>query len=358
MSERGWRRPRQADIAKEAGVSQATVSYVISGRTDGPNIPETTRARVLEAARRLGYVLNPVARNLAGGSTKLIGVYTFESVFPLDHHDFYHPFLVGIEAAAEAYGYDLVMFTSATGSDGRRSIYREGVNRLAITDGCVLLGKHADRGELARLRDDGFPFTYVGRREIPGGAISYSAADYASATARVVDHLAGLGHRRIAYVGTATPGEYTADRDTGFWSSVRRHALDVDGLIHPAPPGGLTVEEVRRLREDGATAFVVHDAVEALRVQDILTGLGVRVPQDCSLAALNDPPDDTPTSLELTCFRIPRREMGTEAVNLLMERLERGPEADPRSVTLPCTFIPGQSSGPAPGPVQRGSTAR
>ncbi|GII91578.1 LacI family DNA-binding transcriptional regulator [Sinosporangium siamense] len=358
MSERNWRRPRQADIAKEAGVSQATVSYVISGRTDGPEIPEGTRARVLAAARRLGYVVNPVARNLAGGSTRLIGVYTFESVFPLDHHDFYHPFLVGIEAAAEAHGYDLVLFTSATGADGRRSIYRDNVNRLALTDGCVLIGKNADRDELARLRDDGFPFTYVGRREVPGDPIGYSAADYASATAEVVDHLADLGHRRVAYLGSTTPGEYTADRDTGFWEAARRHDLDTGGLLRPVGPEGLTPADVADLYERGATAFVVHDAAEALRVVDILGTLGLRVPYDCSVAALNDPPDGTAGAAELTCFHIPRREMGVEAVNLLMERLRQGPGAQPATTTLKCTFVAGRTSGPAPESRRKGIGSR
>ena len=88
MADNAWRRPRQADIARLAGVSQATVSYVLNGRTDRPVIPQQTQERVLAAARELGYVANPSARSLAGGSNRLIGVYTFESVFPIDHHDF------------------------------------------------------------------------------------------------------------------------------------------------------------------------------------------------------------------------------------------------------------------------------
>ncbi|WP_055479856.1 LacI family DNA-binding transcriptional regulator [Sphaerimonospora mesophila] len=340
------RRPRQSDIAKLAGVSQTTVSIVINGReSDTIRIPPETRRRVFEVARSLGYVADPVARSLAGGMNHLIGVYTFESMFPMNHRDFYYPFLVGIEAAAEALGYDMLMFTSATGSDGGRSIYRDGVNRLRLADGCVLLGKETNRDDIARLRDEGFGFTLIGRRDVPG-PITYVTADYATATEEVVDHLVSLGHARIAYLTAADPSEPSADRDAGFWAARGRHGLDTDGLVLPVTKeAGPSAEEVRRLLDAGATAFVAHESVVALRLLDLLGGMGLDVPGACSVAALNDPPDAIPGP-ELTCFRIPRREMGTRAVELLVEQLESEAELDPQAVVLPCTFVAGQTSGP------------
>ncbi|MFU8852027.1 LacI family DNA-binding transcriptional regulator [Micromonospora sp. SL1-18] len=339
------RRPRQSDIARLAGVSQATVSIVINERhSDTVRIPPETRRRVLEVARSLGYVPDPVARSLAGRANRLIGVYTFESMFPMDHHDFYHPFLVGIEATAEELGYDMLMFTSATRSDGGRAIYRDGVNRLRLADGCVLLGKETDRADLARLRDEGFCFTLIGRRDVPGGGITYVTADYAAATERVVDHLVALGHERIAYLTAAEPSEPSADRDAGFWAAQARHGFPTDGFILPIhkdsdPP----VEDIKRLLTAGATAVLSHESVVAMRVIDILTGLGVDVPGDCSVAALNDPPDAAPHP-ELTGFVIPRREMGARAVQLLAQQIESPLDIDPQSVTLPCAFLAGATS--------------
>ncbi|RLK09593.1 LacI family transcriptional regulator [Micromonospora sp. M71_S20] len=356
MADNSWRRPRQADIARLAGVSQATVSYVVNGRTDGPAIPDQTRDRVLAAARELGYVANPSARSLAGGANRLIGVYTFESMFPMDHHDFYYPFLVGIEAEAEAQGYDLVLFTSATTADGRRSIFRGHTSRLGLADGCVLLGKNADRDELVQLRDDRYPFTYVGRREIPGGRISYVAADYAAATGRVVDHLVKLGHRRLAQLGPRTPGEYSADRDSGLREASARHGLDGTGLDCPIDDAGPGTDDVRRLLAAGATAFVVHEPAAALRVRAILGELGLRVPADCSLAVLNDPPGGIPEAADLTCFQIPRRGMGSRAVRLLLKQINDPRNAKPHTAVLRCTFVPGRTSGPAPAVSLKGMT--
>ncbi|MGC0252462.1 LacI family DNA-binding transcriptional regulator [Pseudactinotalea sp. Z1748] len=354
---RRTRRPRQADIAKIAGVSQATVSLVLSKKDpSGVRIPDATRRQVEEVARTLGYVANPLARSLANGRSGLIGLYTFEAVFPIDHHDFYHPFLVGIESAAEGFGHDLLMFTSATSEDGTRSIYRGGVNRLQLADGCVLLGQNMDRDAIVRLRDNGYPFVMVGRRDIPGEGVTYVTADYGDATRQVVHHLAGLGHTRIAYLPTDPPTEPTADRDAGFWAAHDAAALDSQDLVLGVDKhAGPTPQQLDRLLDAGATCFVVHEGVVAVRVLEMLTNRGLDVPGDISVAALNDPPEqhDTGDGPALTCFRIPRRQMGAESVRLLIDQIVATEPVEPVVVTLPCTFDAGNTSGTVK---QKGST--
>ncbi|GDY50016.1 hypothetical protein SVIO_006390 [Streptomyces violaceusniger] len=97
-------RPRQAEVAGLAGVSQATVSLVLSARGDGKAaaISEETRQRVLDAARSLGYVPDPAARRLAAASNNLLGVFSFTATFPTDVQHSYYPFLVGVEREAAA----------------------------------------------------------------------------------------------------------------------------------------------------------------------------------------------------------------------------------------------------------------
>jgi transcriptional regulator with XRE-family HTH domain len=85
------RRVRQSDIAKLAGVSQTTVSLVLSGNPAGGGLPEETRRRVLETADRLGYVPDPAARRLAAGRSFLIGLHTFTATFPVDLRSSYYP---------------------------------------------------------------------------------------------------------------------------------------------------------------------------------------------------------------------------------------------------------------------------
>src|SRR5512139_2845889 len=132
--------PRQSDIARATGVSQATVSIILTGRAAENSIPLITQRKVLEAATELGYVPNVNARSLRGGRNGLIGVHTFEPVFPIRSDDYYNEFLIGIEEQAVQMGLDLVLFASTQREDGTRSIYGKGSNRLRVADGAVLLG--------------------------------------------------------------------------------------------------------------------------------------------------------------------------------------------------------------------------
>ena len=141
MSDATSRRITQRDIARLAGVSQTTVSLVLNNRSsEETRIPEETRARVLSVIRETGYVADPVARRLADRHNRILGVFTYEPVFPSATADFYHPFLVGIEECAERLGCDLLLLTSVPVIDGRRRIYHED-NRLRLADGCILLGR-------------------------------------------------------------------------------------------------------------------------------------------------------------------------------------------------------------------------
>jgi DNA-binding LacI/PurR family transcriptional regulator len=236
------RRPRIADVARLAKVSPAVVSIVVNGRTDSTiRISPETKLRVWQAVQETGYVANPVAQRLAHGKNRLLGVFTHEPVFPVDQRSFYYPFLVGIEREAEARGYDLLLFTSAHGADGVRSIFRDGANRLLVASGSVLLGWAQDRGEIRRLAEANYPFTYVGRREIEGLSIPFAAADYAAATEQIVDHLVQLGHRRILYLSSLPEREAGIDRRLGFVRAMLRHGLELPATLSTRhDPGDIT----------------------------------------------------------------------------------------------------------------------
>lgn len=347
---RRQQRPRQADVARLAGVSPAIVSLVVNGRVDGNvRISAETQGRVREAVRRLGYVPNPVARSLAGGRNHLLGVFTYEPVFPLQQQNFYYPFLVGIEEEAEAQGYDLVLFTRANGAGGRRVIYQGGVNHLQLADGAVLLGTNEDREELTRLLRDGFPFVFVGRREVSGGEVSYAAADYAGATVDLVSRLVEQGHRRIAHIRLPGDNESAQDREAGYRLAHERFGLPLDErAIHHGGPEDITPELVGCSLAGGITAFVVADTRLAARLLEVARLLGKEAPRDFSLATQGDTAGDAEAIPGVTTFAIPRREMGAAAVRLLVERLARPADPGPRRITLPCAFVPGRTVGEAP----------
>jgi DNA-binding LacI/PurR family transcriptional regulator len=348
---RGNGYPRQADIARLAGVSQATVSMVINDREGVRHrIGEETRRRVWEAVEQLGYVGNPAARVLAGGRSQVVGIYTFEPVFPVDFRDFYYPFLLGIEEEAEEQGYNLLLFTSASGDDRQRRIYRDGVNQLRVADGCVLLGRGGDRAELERLTREPFPIVFIGRRELGDQGCAYVGADYAAATAELVHHLADLGHDRVAYLGWSDTGEPTIDRRRGYEQARQERGWEPDeALVHQLPDTQISEGLVADLLDRGATAVIAQDDVVAERVMRLASSLGRSVPDDLSIVVLGDPPRGGPSAHDWTGFTIPRQEMGRRALRSLVSQLDDGPGAERRQLLLPCTLHHGSTAAPPPG---------
>ncbi|MGP2436110.1 LacI family DNA-binding transcriptional regulator [Streptomyces sp. JW3] len=345
------RRSTQRDIAQRAGVSQATVSLVISGGATSAQIAEPTRRAVLAAAEELGYAANVAARSLKGGRNRLLGLYTFESVFPTDQRDFYYPFLLGVEEETARQGYDLLLFCSGA-ARAERSIYAGGTNRLKIADGCVLLGRNVRREELSALVREDFPVVFVGRREVDGGELSYVAADYVAATAALVAQLARLGHRRILYLRAQEDGEPTRDRAEGYRRGLAEAGLAQDEALVRVltDPAELTAERLAGWIDGLGSTAVLVEPTEDARLTGALAVLAdterVRFPADCSLALLGDPPGWTPEARDWTRFSLPRARMAGEAVRVLVELLDQD-TPEPRRLTVPCAFVPGDSIGPA-----------
>lgn len=306
-------RSTQADVAAMAGVSQATVSFVLNDSAPvGVRISDETRDRVREAIRITGYSANPVAQRLAGGRNQILGVFTYEATFPRGGRDFYGAFLVGIEHAAEKLGVDMLLFTSARVVDGRRRLTRDGWQRLGIADGCLLLGQQEDRGELQHLLDTNYPFVFIGRRESAGGRLPYVGADYVSATARQVDRLVALGHARIGYAGEQGADQPTVDRVAGYRDAMRAHGLP-PRFVDLGDPAAAATEVAER----GLTALLLAPESYPDRLVDELARLDMRVPSDVSVLLLGQPHHVREGSPAWSGFAVPREEMGARAVVLL-----------------------------------------
>jgi DNA-binding LacI/PurR family transcriptional regulator len=337
------RRATQSDVAKHAGVSPAIVSAVVNGRQYGNiRISERTRLRVLESVRTLGYSPNIAARNLAGGTNRLLGVFSWQRLFPLLQEDFFYEFLVGIEEAAEEAGYNLLMLCAAKDETGARSLYPTGANGLQLADGGLLLGWDEKYDQIRRLQDERYPFVFVGERHIEGVEASWVGAGYLETTAAIVDRLAVLGHRRIGLlVQAGTPNEAVAGRRAGFQAGVDRNPAvgsqtAAFGSSAAGDPTGVADagEALRWVRDRRLTAVVVESSAVAVELRAAAAATGLSVPDDFSLIGLSGSPE-VPGVENLTELSIPRREMGREAVHLLVRRLASAP--GPLTVTLPCT---------------------
>ena len=320
----GRRTPRQTDIARIAGVSQATVSVVLGGNRTGVRLSERTRLRVLEAAEKLGYVPDPIATRLASSRNNLIGVYRFTPAAPADA---YHPILAGIETEAEALGKDLIMFTASSAERDHL-----GIRRTRLADGCLFLGRDVPVAPVRALAASGFRIVYIGHQPELGDDIPYVDGDYVTASANVVTQLVRAGHRRIRYLCTSA----SDDRAQGVLAGAARHGLDPCGLV--VPTGEATP---RTWADEGVTALIVTSALYS-DVDGALRSASLSVPGDFSLAVLGTP------GPEVSGFEVPRQAIGREAVRLLVTLLDSDEDLPAPHRLLPCRPVPGETIAEIP----------
>lgn len=324
----------QRDIAKLAGVSQAAVSLILNGGAEQARLSAETRERVMAVIQGTGYVADPLARQMHKKGNQLLGVFTYEPVFPNAQADFYTPFLLGIEEEAERLGYDLLLFTSTPVENGRRKLFRK-ESRLRLADGCIVIGREQDHDELAKLAADNYPFVAIGRRDDDSGAIPFVGADYVSVIRELVRQACGLGHNHLLYVGEGSGAESLVDRWQGF-----SQAVAADGLTgNRIAPMGEASAIIEQALASGASVLFCEVASDALalarEVESRQLGSRLSVVAMGSAASLSAP------TLRLSGFELPREEMGRQSVRILSAIVEN--RSTERQTLLRPTVVDGQT---------------
>ena len=334
----------QKEIAKRAGVSQATVSLIVNASPLAlERIPAETRERVERVIEDTGYVADPVARRMVKGENRILGVFTYEPAFPSGQADFYAPLLRGIEEAAEALGYDLLLLTAAARSpDGRKHLLDKN-NRLRLADGCLLLGSQFDRDELAHLLKQDYPFVSVGRRDDAGGLVRYVGADYVSATRKLVRQAAALSHRKFGYVYAKGPAEALADRWRGFIEGLPGDAEIV--YVNEKKPINVA-ETFDAVMASGATVVLFGELLDAVRFEELAVLRGVSVPDQLSIIVLGNDGGVERPGRKFLSFNVPRTDMARIATEMLVGLLQNRDEKG--QIMLTCASIAGDTLGPAP----------
>jgi DNA-binding LacI/PurR family transcriptional regulator len=330
----------QRDIARLAGVSQATVSLVLNdAKAAAGRIPGETRDRVHKAIRATGYVADPIARRMAKGLNRILGVFTYEPAFPSAQADFFAPFLFGIEETAQRLGYDLLLLTGSPTARGKRKIFHE-TNRLRLADGCVVLGRDMDRDELKRLVSGDYPFVAVGRRDPIGTSeVPFVGAAYEPATAELVNRAKAKGHKKLAYVGPSRGAESSVDRWTGFKSALKGAKL----VEHISEVGGDAALMLDAIRASGATVAFFTELADAVVVEAAARSRMLGVPGDLSIVVLGSHIRPQQSGTRFTTFSIPREEMARRATQMLSERIEANSKGE--QILLPCEPVEGETLG-------------
>lgn len=320
-------RVRIADVARDAGVSTASVSLVLADR---PGPSEATRARVLEVADRLGYRPDRAASALARRSSRLLGLM-------IDVANPFHADLVeAIHRHAEAAGWDVVLSTVTAHRDEARAISTLVDFRC---ESLLLLGSLAGRDRLLELAE-GRRVVVIGRPLSPVG-IDVVGADDELGARLVVDHLVATGHRDIAFVD-GPRGAISTTRRRGYRAAMRAHRLgerirvvaggstQADGAeagrvllsrSHDPEGGAATQGDPTRLD----AVFAYNDRC-AVGVVDAFARAGLRVPEDVAVAGYDDSMLARMQHLDLTSVSQEPDETARHAVDLAVA----GPQTEPR----------------------------
>jgi DNA-binding LacI/PurR family transcriptional regulator len=331
------------DVARLTGVSQSTVSRVLSGAPTAVPIADDTRERVIAAARSLGYRPNPLARGLRGMKTMLLGVIV---------RDITDPFFAGaieavsIEAAAR--GYNVVLGHAHGRADEAIALYS--VLEARHCDAILMLGDMSDQPRLAEdLRGSPVPVVALWEGSKPAGIASVSVDNDAGIRA-VLDHLVGLGHRRIGFLAGRRLGDIQ-EREAAYVEYLRAAGETIpDGYVQYAsndPPGGAAGLAAMLDLAEPPTAVVASTDVLAIGLLFEAHARGIRVPDELSVTGFDDIPLAAFSIPALTTVRMPTREMVAAAVAMLIdEGLDPAdPAGWPRPILAP-SLVARASTGP------------
>ncbi|WP_413756679.1 LacI family DNA-binding transcriptional regulator [Streptomyces sp. MMBL 11-3] len=331
-----------ADVARQAGVSVATVSHVLNGTR--PVLPHTRQA-VLDAVDALAYTPNTLARSLVTARTRSIGLAVSAISNP-----YFTEILQGVEAGALEEGYSLLIADPHDDPAHERKVVRLLHERRV--DGMIVAPSPDPRELLGYLGRHGVPTVFLDRLvdggPAPGFAFDQVCTENAEPVARLVTHLAGLGHRRIALVAGLPGLSTTSERIAGYRQGLAGAGLPYDErLVVPGNSEAAAAE-----RATGAllslpappTALVTANNAMTIGALRAVRARGLSVPADLALCCFDDFSWADLFSPRLTAVSQPSREIGAQAVRLLLERLD-SPGRAARTVRLPSALVHRTSCG-------------
>ncbi|MFH8738344.1 LacI family DNA-binding transcriptional regulator [Streptomyces sp. NPDC017964] len=331
-----------AEVARHAGVSASTVSYVLSGKR---SISAATRERVENSVRKLGYHPNAGARALASSRSNIIAL-----MVPL-RTDMYVPVMMeiamAVATAARTHGYDILLLTGEEGAEAVRRI--EG---SALADAMIVMDVELDDERLPLLRAANRPAVLIGLPSDTAG-LNCVDLDFAAAGAVCAEHLAGLGHREIAVIGEAAA---VYERHTGFaertLTGLRERSAELGlRLLHRPCEGSYASVSATLSRvfdeRPGTTAFVVQNEAATDPLLALLRQSGRAVPEDVSVVAVCPEQVAAHASVPLTSVAVPAQEMGRRAVEQVIAKIE-GRGSDEEVVLLAPELTVRESAAQAP----------
>ena len=314
------RRVTSIDVAREAGVSQSAVSRTF---TPGASVAEETREKIREAALRLGYRPNAIARSLITQRSHMIGM----AVSYLDNH-FYPELVQGISDRCQQCGYHILLFTAGEGDAANRELQRALDYQI---DGLVLASVSLSSEIADRCHKAGIPVVMVNRvSEAPSASKITGTNEEGGRT--IAHFLAAGGHQRIAFLAGIEETSTNRDRERGFMAGL----AECGATLHARAIGHYKADEAARAATALMQADVPPDAIfcandhMAIAVMDALRfGLGLSIPDDVSIVGFDDVGPARWPTYSITSFVQPVEAMIDAAADTLFDAIEAAVEGEP-----------------------------
>ena len=316
------------DIARKVGVSHATVSRALNAH---PAIPESTAAHIRQVALEMGYLPSAAARGLKTHRSHVVGVVVSRFDDP-----YFGDVLRGVEDVLRKNGYSLFVASFDSAQASERDIVRA-LGEHAV-DGVLFLSIAFSAEYAALLQQYDIPWVVINNQSPDETAFSITHNDL-EGSRQVVRHLVTLGHTCIAYMGNVKAGRTNEERLSGFCLELSTAGKGTDSGVVINCRGGEVTDGMRGARELLAlqvrpTAIYCFNDLMAIGVLHELQSAGLAVPGDISVAGFDNIPFAALTNPPLTTFDQPRRQIGAEAAQMMLDRLAQPTVAEPVQCVL------------------------
>jgi DNA-binding LacI/PurR family transcriptional regulator len=337
------------DIAKASGVSVSTVSRIINNK---PDVSEETRERVLAVIKEQGFAPQASWQQLASGKSRFITMHYPQN---LTKHHMLNAFVVGAATACEEANYSLNIVVSPLDETSLLTFFRSGQ-----TDGMILMEIQMHDWRVELLGQNNYPFVMVGHGEINAG-LSYADLDVEAGIKIALEHLVGLGHRRIGFV-TAEPyslakpasaNEYghTHWAVKGYKDACKQYGLPVIYERIPVMAESVEGGVLRLLDENpGLTAIVTSQDTAVPGIIKAVQNRELRIPEDISIVATAIDQMAELTTPPLTTINAQAEATSFQAAKMLIDQLE-GRSDGVRQILFPFELAVRGSTSAAPRPM-------
>ena len=315
------------DVARAAGVSYSTVSRALS---DSPQIGQETRERIRRLCDEMGYTKNYIARSMVMKKTDLIGLV----VPSIDNH-YMSELAYYAEVRAQARGYNIMLCNSAPDLRQERTVVQLLVNRQV--DGILIVPQEHHSCEDLKPYADQVPMVFLSEdlRDQPQSCVT---TDNARGAYLGVEYLYSLGHRDILYFGRRRAVTHQL-RAEGYLQACRDMGLTLrvvdSSFSRSSPEGGYEMaKELFRKPIDYTAIFASTDS-NALGIMRAADEMGIQIPEQLSLMGFDNISASALSRIDLTTVEQSKREMATQAVDILLNKIERGTRGYVHQILMP-----------------------